>query len=486
MGEKAKNFWNRLWNTAMIVPRTIGTGLNTITDTVDTVVALPKDALDVIKATGHAAKDVLVESRTKWKWYQRVWNVILSPIVATWTVIEWAVRTVVTPVAHWVTNTWNTVRNTVTNTRRSTFGRIFSKKPLSDFSYDKLKTTNFINKDKNWFSWLQFGKKKWVWTPEALKKPAKTAAVAWAAVAWTAVAWKEISELNSKISNLSEENTKIKKQLAEVISANKNLHEENEELKKTLKELIDSLKKDSKTTDKHEDKPAEPKSEKKWDGWKPEKKEGKIDWWKKEWDKWEWKTEKPDEWKKEVKDADRLASISEISNEWKTMINYIKKEHPELKIEFDESTTQWHVKWAKSGNKIIVWTKNKEQVPQILFHEITHVLINDNVSWTKELMSTIKSLNETNWKQLFSVSNNDKYDTNEKKAIEDVCELLALYSRGGWIFEKYMKDLQEWKNDKLAKINESDTNKLKNLCENIISWLKTIKLSIDTPVSMAA
>jgi hypothetical protein len=48
----------------------------------------------------------------------------------------------------------------VTNARRSTFGRVFSKRPLSDFSYDKLKTANFINKDKNWFSGLQFGKKK--------------------------------------------------------------------------------------------------------------------------------------------------------------------------------------------------------------------------------------------------------------------------------------------------------------------------------------
>jgi hypothetical protein len=52
-------------NTAAIGPRVIGTGLNTVTDAVDTVVALPKDALDVVKNTTHAIKDVFVDAWTK-------------------------------------------------------------------------------------------------------------------------------------------------------------------------------------------------------------------------------------------------------------------------------------------------------------------------------------------------------------------------------------------------------------------------------------
>jgi hypothetical protein len=49
----------------MIGPRTIGTGLNTVTDTVDTVVEVPKRLLSVGKNTIHEIKKVLVEP---WKY----------------------------------------------------------------------------------------------------------------------------------------------------------------------------------------------------------------------------------------------------------------------------------------------------------------------------------------------------------------------------------------------------------------------------------
>ena len=170
------------------------------------------------------------------------------------------------------------------------------------------------------------------------------------------------------------------------------------------------------------------------------------------------------------------------------MIEYLHKSHPEIRIETDSSTAEWHLYWTESGNKIVVWTKNKSEAPQILLHEISHVLEQDDAEWIKELKDTMKSLNEKYGKQLFSVSNNDKYDTKEKKTIEDVCEIIAMYARDDWSFERHMKDLQDWKNWKLAKISASEANELKDLCENIISNLdtetKTVKMF--EPVSAAA
>ena len=222
MWERARNVWNRLWNTAMIGPRAVGTALNTVTDAVDTVVEIPKRVLSVVKNTIHEMKKVLVEPWKYWKWYQRVWNIALSPLIATWVAIEWAGKAVLTP-AEWAVDTWNTAKHTLKNGWRSTFGRLFSKKPLSDFSYDKLQTANFINKDKYRVSKLQFGKKDWVWveTPSTKKSSWKEAAAAAAATAAAAASAKEIANLNSKISSLTEENAKIQTQLNAVLAANK-------------------------------------------------------------------------------------------------------------------------------------------------------------------------------------------------------------------------------------------------------------------------
>ena len=496
MWEKLRNFWNRLWNTAMIGPRAIGTGLNTVTDTIDTAIALPKDALDVIKATGHAAKDVLVEARTKWKWYQRVWNIALSPVIAAGTVLEWAVRTAVTPVAHWVVNTWNTVKNTVTNTRRSTFGRIFSKKPLSDFSYDKLKTANFINKDKNRFSRLQFGKKKWVWveTPPTKKSSWKveTAAATTAAATTAAAVWaKEVSDLNAKISKLAEENAKTQKQLNEVLSNYKKLEEENTELKKSIKELVETMKKDKKSSEKpaevkpekkewkwekKEEKPAEVKPEKKDDKW--EKAEGK-----------EGKEGKETKETKEVKDADRVLELVE-SDTWKSVVKYLMKKHPDIKIKFNDSESTWHIHLGDESEELKIWTKIATQIPIIILHEWAHTLIYDKIDWTKDLIDFMENLNQKYGKQLFSISNNKKYDTKKQKTIEDVCETIALYAKDDWSFDKHMKKLQSGENDKLAKITTADAEKLKELCKTIISKIdaenKTVKMYDETPVSKAA
>jgi hypothetical protein len=48
----------------------------------------------------------------------------------------------------------------------------------------------------------------------------------------------------------------------------------------------------------------------------------------------------------------------------------------------------------------------------------------------QELREAVKKLNEKYGKQLSSVANNDdEYDTQKKKTIEDVCEIIAFYAR---------------------------------------------------------
>ena len=192
----------------------------------------------------------------------------------------------------------------------------------------------------------------------------------------------------------------------------------------------------------------------------------------------------------EIDDSDRVSNEIpegiELSNRWKLMVNYIKESHPELTIEFDDSTTRWHVKWPKSGNKIIVWSKKKEDVQQILYHEITHVMINDEVKWIQELINSIKEINQKKWKQLFKVSTHKHYDTPEKKTVEDTCELLALYSTGDWKFDKYMKKLHYGDDKRLAKIEKSEAKHLKELCKNVMSWLKTVNLDKNKLIDMAS
>lgn len=225
MWEKARNFWNRLGNTVMIAPRVAWTAVNTASDVVSTSIAFKKDTLDVIQSTTNDVKNVLIGSWTQWKWYQRVWNVILSPIVATGTAIEWAIRSAVTPVVNWLVNSRNTVKNTVKNTWRSTFGRVFSKKPLSDFSYDQLKTADVINKNKNRFSKLQFWKKRQSKSDIIEDDAAKSAAVAGAATA-TAVAagaaWSgEVAKLKETINNLNNQIAGLQDRLKNALEAKK-------------------------------------------------------------------------------------------------------------------------------------------------------------------------------------------------------------------------------------------------------------------------
>ena len=455
MAESERTFWNWVWNTIRIPQRVIGTAWLLGADVIKTTTWVVEDFWGVVDSTTN--KIVGLFSKDK-KWYQKILNIP----VAAWVGIVWAVEAAVKPVVNWVSNVWKTAVNAVTNTWKSTLWSLFSAKPVSDISFNTVKTKKWVvnvdtqkrtlNPNKPWTI------NRWNWSKSKKKAAAKTAAVATTAAA--ATAWsKEIADLKAEMtemkSTMSTMKEKYEKELEKALSDNKVLEAKHKSVfdeNAKLKAEIEWLKKKSES--KPTDKPTESKSEKKWDWWKVEK----------------WESKKESEWTSEIKDSDRILEFIG-SNKWKKMMSYLQRAHPEVKIEMDSSTENWKLCWAKNWNKIIVGTKNKENAPQILLHEISHVMEQDDVKWVKELKDSIKTLNERYGKQLFPVSNNDKYDTKEKKNIEDVCEIIAMYARDDWSFQKHMEKLQSGKNERLAKIDKSDAENLKSLCEKIISNL---------------
>lgn len=499
MWEKAKNFWNRVKNTVARAPRTIGAGLNAVTKVVDTTTAWIKDTLDVASNTLHKWKDVVVDSWSKWKWYQKLWNIALSPIIFTWTMLEWAGRTVVTPNTNLLVNGANTIDSTVKDVARPTF-RLFSKK--DKFTYEDFKTADVIDKKKNRFSWLQFGKKKWVWADaKAAVKSAATAATATAATAVAAWADKikelkesfdkkleemkkwfndKINELFAKNKELGDKNTALEKENNELRQANDGLAKQVEAQAKQNKELqnaIASLKADVKPADK----PVEPKPENK-EGKKEEKQtaekvekkpEEKKPATEKEEKKPEEKKEleRKSEGKKEgVVDVDRIPEII-WGERIKPVSKYIKSNHPNMKISFKNDTTEWHSHLGDpTGEYITVWTANPNIVKMIFVHEFYHVLHYDKINWTRDLLDYVANLSKNSGKQLSTIA--CEYPE-EKRNDESCAEIFGKFLLGDSAFDKYMEFLQSWKNNKLAKISQADADNIKELCKKIISNLNT-------------
>ena len=409
MANRCKNLYETPW-------RLVKTITHYGTDIMNCLNGIVDDFWWIVRNTKDKIKNLFKEKT----WYQKALNVPVLWWIAAVTLIEKTVKPV-----------WRLAENAVTSTRnfgrnlKNTIFKVFSKKPVSDFSYSNLKLTQ-----------------------ERLDNNSKISRFFNTNKLWTQNWWNRSKcKHKSKSSNKDKATKTPSTEQAKNSSSSAGNSEETWKKSNTINNL----------------------------------------------NIWTWSTHKSESKCKEVAiSASSLSStiddISdiELSNKWESMLKYLNREHPEIKIEFDASTYNWHLYWAESGNKIVVWTKKKEDAPQILLHEISHVLEQDDAEWVKELKDTMKSLNEKYGKQLFSVSNNDKYDTKEKKTIEDVCEIIAMYARDDWSFEKHMKNLQSEKDKRLAKISESEAEHLKSLCENIISKLNVVKLYEDTPASAAA
>lgn len=231
MWKALNSFGNRMWNTVAIAPRLVWTGITTSADLANTFLTLNKEAYEVVADTTQKIKSVFLWAWNHGKRYHKAMNIPLSPVIAWWTALEWWVRSVVQPVVNGVVNTRNTWKNTVKNARRSTFGRVFSKKPISDFSFDHMKPRwlKLKNRISNWQVW------KWKWTSTEKKVESKETKIE------KKVEMKN-DEKETKVQK-ENENEEKDKQINQLQEKMKIIEKQNEELKENDKKMIELTKK---------------------------------------------------------------------------------------------------------------------------------------------------------------------------------------------------------------------------------------------------
>jgi len=152
-------FWNSLWNTVALPIRWAWTVLNSWWDVMKTGWNVVTDMGNVVADTGSKAWEVLSSSWTNGKWYNKLYQVPAGLVISWATLVEGAVRSVVEPVRNLFLNVrdsfWNFFNN-IWNTLKRTFD---TTRPVSDFSYEKLKMRTPTR--KNWMSNLAWRKKLW-------------------------------------------------------------------------------------------------------------------------------------------------------------------------------------------------------------------------------------------------------------------------------------------------------------------------------------
>ena len=126
-------FWNLIDNIVSIPSRSIHTVGQGGIDIINTLDGLPKDLTSVILSTKNKIADLFSKDLRR---YQYIWN---AP-VALWVWLAWAVEAVTKPIVNGVRNTWKTAINFVSNGLKSTFWSLFSTKPVSDISFNTIKT----------------------------------------------------------------------------------------------------------------------------------------------------------------------------------------------------------------------------------------------------------------------------------------------------------------------------------------------------------
>ena len=126
-------FWNRIDNTVSIPSRSIHTVGQGGIDVINTLDGLPKDATSVVLKTKNKIANLFSKDLRR---YHYIWN---AP-VAVWVWLAWAVEAVTKPVVNGLRNTWKSAVNFISNARKSTIWSLFSTKPVSDISFNTIKT----------------------------------------------------------------------------------------------------------------------------------------------------------------------------------------------------------------------------------------------------------------------------------------------------------------------------------------------------------
>jgi len=452
LNPKMWNGLNRIWNTAAIPIRIWWTAVTTSADLLNTFYTFSKEWYEVLANTTTQIKDVLLWAWNHGKWYHKAMNVPLSPVIAVWSAFEWAIRSIVQPIVNWVVNTWNTGVNTVKNARRWSFGRVFSKKPISDFSYNHIKTRPLIL--NNWFAKLQL--EKWE-TKSNNSSETKT-------------------EEDSKEKEKKKDDWwgKEKKEWSEKNKSTENKEDSKEKEKKKDQESSESDKKNDNQNKEDKDK---------------NKKEEKGE-----------KDNKFEEWYK------KASEILKDSKHGSKIFENMRTRMTDLEFVFDENSSVGSVK--KETNRLTVGMKmpsdekqiaplntkkdNKEQVKHVLLHEMSHIVIDKNLSKAEKALSVSKRIFEKDKTTLTPLAQLWIYKTSGDKAKEDLSEMMALYANKNDDLDKYLSKLTSDKKEdeeyrkkfQLAKISKEDASTIKDTCESLISeYSKGKEIKMDTSLS---
>ena len=145
-------------NTVGVAPRVVGTGVRWVIDGTQSTVNVASDMAFVIKDTSDRLWKTLTSAWNRGKWYNKLYQVPLSPFAGAAEVVEGAVRTVIEPTRNLILNARDTISHGFTNLGRSIRWLFRTDVPVSDFSFDKLayKKPTWDNR----MSKLAFWKKK--------------------------------------------------------------------------------------------------------------------------------------------------------------------------------------------------------------------------------------------------------------------------------------------------------------------------------------
>ena len=133
-----KDFWNRLWNTALAAPRaTVCTWLNTVSDTARTALYWVLNPIEGLWKTAGSIREAIHKACTQWPWYKRLWRAPASLIASPFMAIEWIGETLRHTTYNLCRNIRDTIAHPFLNVWKS-FKSVMSKQKVWDFEFSRI------------------------------------------------------------------------------------------------------------------------------------------------------------------------------------------------------------------------------------------------------------------------------------------------------------------------------------------------------------
>lgn len=208
---------NRGWNAiATPVRMVVWAPAHALVDLNKTVTWVYKDTADICMDTTNEIQETISEAGSRWKWYHKAANVwVIAPLWSAAKVITWSIQATLNPIVNGVFNfakTWWAFLKNEFNSVKS----VFSKTPVSDFSFKKIELTPT---------------RKSRWNPKNLL-------IGWAATWAAAVAASPAPESTPAPQVVEQarpvEDTETKKLIAELTAKTEQQEKNNQELQKSM------------------------------------------------------------------------------------------------------------------------------------------------------------------------------------------------------------------------------------------------------------